>query len=134
MGLSVEPDVVVVLWSSLDAGRVRYAEAARRRPGRFVEIAGAPDLVVEVVSDGSEHKDTERLPRLYAAAGIPQMWLVDARGEELRFDVLALGDDGYQPVSPGKDSYRRSPCLGSPVRLARQAGRRSPWRYRLDIG
>lgn len=134
VGLSVEPDVVVVLWSSLDAGRVRYAQAARRQPGRFIEITGSPDLVVEVVSDGSEHKDTERLPHLYAEAGIPEMWLVDARGNELRFDVLVLGENGYRPVPPGDDAYRDSPCLGSQVRLVRQASSRSPWRYRLDIG
>lgn len=133
VGLSVEPDVVVVLWASLDAGRVHYTEAAGRRPGRFTEIAGAPDLVVEVVSDGSEHKDTERLPRLYAAAGIPEMWRVDARGEELRFDVLVLGEGGYHPIPPSADGFRHSLCLDAQVRLVRQAGGRSPWRYRLDI-
>lgn len=73
-GLSVEPDAVAVLWSSLEEDRVRYPEGSR--PGRHVEIEGAPDLIVEVVSDGSVKKDTVRLPKLYAAAGVPELWRV----------------------------------------------------------
>ncbi len=37
--------------------------------GRYVELEGAPDLVVEIVSDSSVAKDTQRLPPRYAAAG-----------------------------------------------------------------
>lgn len=65
--------------------------------------------------------------RLHAA-------IVDGdRGEDLRFDVLVLSDGQYKPVPPEADFYRRSPCLDSRVRLVRQAGQRSFWRYRLDI-
>src|SRR5262249_11377553 len=52
VGLSVEPDVVVVLWPTLQAGRIREVEAARAEEG-FVELEGAPDLIVEIVSNSS---------------------------------------------------------------------------------
>jgi Uma2 family endonuclease len=68
--LSVEPDVVVVLWPSLVSGRVRYVPS-RTNPDRSYEMEGAPDLIVEIVSDSSVSKDTRRLPRLYASAGVP---------------------------------------------------------------
>jgi Uma2 family endonuclease len=33
----------------------------------------APDLIVEIVSDSSTRKDEERLPPLYARAGIHEL-------------------------------------------------------------
>src|SRR5262245_12023841 len=48
-GLSVEPDVVVVLDATVEAGRVREVPSARGGTG-VVELEGAPDLVVEILS------------------------------------------------------------------------------------
>jgi Uma2 family endonuclease len=99
--LSVEPDVVVVLWESLQTGRVRYVPAASKEPDRYVEIEGAPDVVVEVVSDGSVKKDTQRLPGLYARAGIPELWIADIRDEEkVRFEIRILRDAEYVLAEP----------------------------------
>ncbi len=92
--LSAEPDVVVVSWESLDSGRAELVPK-RNRPGRYVEIQGAPDLVVEIVSDSSVGKDTKRLPRRYATAGVRELWLVDARGEQLRFEIRRLEGSAY---------------------------------------
>src|ERR1700709_2691767 len=39
--LSVEPDVVVVLWEALDSGRWGAVPAASGKPGRFIEMEGA---------------------------------------------------------------------------------------------
>ncbi|HXU44813.1 MAG TPA: Uma2 family endonuclease, partial [Thermoanaerobaculia bacterium] len=52
-GLSVEPDVVVVLWESLRQGRIREIPAAKAEADRFIELEEAPDLIVEIVSDSS---------------------------------------------------------------------------------
>jgi len=68
-GLSAEPDIVVVLWQSLQEGRVREVPAASGEPGRFVELEGASDLIVEIVSDRSVRKDLERLPQLLRRSG-----------------------------------------------------------------
>lgn len=130
--LSAEPDVVVALDESFDQGRLREIPSAGGQPGRFIELEGAPDLVVEILSDSSTGKDTRRLPPLYARAGIPELWLVDARGDELSFQVKTLEDAGYLPMEPDADGWRDSPVLGLKVRLSRTMTRRRRWRYVLE--
>ena len=119
----VEPDVVVVLWESLNAGRVRNVPSTPPRPGRYVELEGAPDLVVEVVSNSSVGKDRKRLPALYARAGVPELWLVDARGDTPAFEIRSLKAGGYQQVAadgPPPDGWTSSPVLGCRFRLQRR--------------
>lgn len=130
--LSAEPDVVVVLWESLETGRVRQVPAASGREGRFVELEGGPDLVVEVLSDGSERKDRDRLPPLYARAGVRELWQVDARGPELRFWISALETAGYRRLAAGPEGWIPSPVLGLEVRLDRQPSRHGTSRFRLE--
>lgn len=131
--LSVEPDVVVVLFPSLDEGRVRQVPAAAKGPGRFVEIEGAPDLVVEILSDSSVGKDTRRLPPRYAAAGVGELWLIDARGSELRLDVKILEGGAYRDSEPDVEGRARSPLLEGRVRLTRRPMPHSGWLYELDV-
>lgn len=128
--LSAEPDLVVILWEALESGRARHVPG--KTEGRVAEIEGAPDLVVEIVSDGSVRKDTERLPRLYALAGIPELWRIDARGADLRFEILTLDGAEYRRVGPEKDGWVPSPALGERFRLTRQPARHGTWRYRLE--
>jgi Uma2 family endonuclease len=93
--LSVEPDVVAVSDAAIDAGRVRLVPSSGGRPDRFTELEGTPDLVVEIVSDASVKKDTQRLPAAYHAAGIREFWLIDARGPEVRFTIHRWEPAGY---------------------------------------
>jgi Uma2 family endonuclease len=130
--LSVEPDVVVVFWETLDSGRLRYVPAASGEPDRYIEMEGAPDVVVEVVSNSSERKDLVRLPPLYAAAGIPELWLVDVRKKTILFEIRALGPDGYETVEPDAGGWRSSPRLGRRFRLVRKEVRPGRWIYRLE--
>jgi Uma2 family endonuclease len=130
--LSTEPDLIVVLWDSLDKGRVREVPTKRSRPERSVELEGAADLVVEVISDSSVGKDRTRLPPKYAVAGVPELWLADVR-RGLRFEVHVLGPEGYLRLEPDGDGWVRSPLLG-PVRLRRERRRPDRWSYRLDVG
>jgi len=112
----------VVLWESLEAGRIRKVPATPPVPGRHVELEGAPDLVVEVVSNSSVGKDRKRLPALYARAGVPELWLVDARGETPRLEIWALGEGRYEPVAAdgSAEGWTASPVLGCRVRLRRR--------------
>ncbi|MDP9122317.1 MAG: Uma2 family endonuclease [Acidobacteriota bacterium] len=130
--LSAEPDVVVVLWESLETRRVRYVPRAGGEPGRFAEIEGGPDLVVEIVSDSSVAKDTERLPLLYALAGVRELWLVDARGREPELTVHSREDGTYREVPPDAQGWRRSQVLALSCRLVRHPTRLSTWRYELE--
>ena len=133
--LSVEPDVLAVLWQSLESGRVRYLPRARGGAARSAEIEGGPDLVVEILSDSSMHKDTERLPRLYALAGVRELWLVDARDQQPHLAMLAmytLESGAYREVAPDARGHLLSPLLGHTFRLLRQPARFSTWRYQLE--
>jgi len=129
-GLSAEPDVVVVLWQSLRDGRVREVPAAS---GDFIELEGAPDLIVEIVSDRSVRKDRETLPVAYAAAGVPELWTVDARGPVLQFEIAILGPSGYQRQPVDADGWTPSPLLGRACRLVRRPSELGRWVYELEI-
>jgi hypothetical protein len=101
-------------------------------PENLTEIEGAADLVVEIVSNSSVGKDTKRLPRLYARADIPEIWITDARGRDLRFQIHTLRDRVYVPVEPEADGWMPSPRLGVAFRLVRQASPFTGWEYTLE--
>ena len=63
-GTVFEPDIVVVL----NAGRDKVTAS---------HIVGAPDLVVEVLSPGTQRYDRTTKREAYALAGIKEYWLVD---------------------------------------------------------
>jgi Uma2 family endonuclease len=131
-GLSVEPDIVVVLWESVELGRARHVPAAGKGPARFIEIEGAPDLVVEVVSDSSVVKDTRRLPERYARAGVREYWRIDARGDALVFEIQIQGESGFTCQVTDEEGWQPSGVLGCSFRLTRFPGRHSSWRYQLE--
>ncbi len=128
--LSAEPDVLVVLVDSLERGRVRLIRSAK--DDDVVEIAGAVDLVVEVVSRGSRDKDTRTLPPRYYRAGVGEYWLVDALGESPMLSVHVRGPDGFVENAPDDSGFRRSPFLGLAVRLVRQQERAGLVAYRVE--
>jgi len=132
-GLSAEPDIVVVLWQSIRDGRMREVPAASGAPGQFAELEGAPDLIVEIVSDRSVRKDRETLPATYAAAGVPELWTVDARGLVLQFEIAGLGRSGYERQPEDADGWIRSPLLGRACRLVRRPSEIGRWAYELEI-
>ena len=129
--LSGNPDVMFCSWAATQSGRVRYAERVKGS-NRFIEVVGSPDLVVEVVSRSSVSKDAVLLKKQYYLAGIQEYWLIDGRGETIDFQLLARGDQGFQPVSADADGYRRSEVLGGSFLLTRSLNRAGRFEYRLD--
>jgi len=115
--LSVEPNVVFLSAEARSSGRVRLVPKEGGRPGRYVELEGPPDLVVEIVSDASVTKDTRRLPGAYARAGIREFWLADARGPDLVFRIHHLAESGYAPAAPDAEGFQRSAVFGALFRL-----------------
>ena len=77
----VQPDVVYI---------------SRERVGVIVErgVEGAPDLVVEVLSPGTQARDRGVKMRRYAAAGIPHYWILDPATQVL--EAYRLGDQGHE--------------------------------------
>ncbi|NQU23988.1 MAG: Uma2 family endonuclease [Candidatus Nealsonbacteria bacterium] len=129
--VSAEPDVVFISEASLDSGRVRLVPKASGAADRYVELEGPPDLIVEIVSDSSARKDTERLPVAYYRAGVTEFWLIDARGDELLFHIHRRGPSQYEPVEPDADGYQHSAVLGSRYRLDRS--RNAKGRIEFDL-
>lgn len=121
------PDGVAVLWETIEAGRVQFV--VRRGAERSIE--GTPDWVMEVVSDSSVKKDTKTLRAKYHRAGIPEYWLIDARGEEILFQILLWRKNGYV-AAPIRDGWQKSKVFGRSFRLTRQRNRRGAWRYTLE--
>ena len=131
--LSVEPDVVFVSDESLDAGRVRMVAKETGEPRRYVELEGAADLIVEIVSDSSEAKDTVRLPAAYWRAGVPEFSLIDSRGETLLFRVHHAGLESHEPAAPDADGFQRSSVFGDAFQLLRNVDRRGRWTFDLLV-
>jgi Uma2 family endonuclease len=86
-----------------------YLSASRRDLIRD-QVDGAPDLVIEVLSPGSHHRDRVAKLRLYAMAGVGECWLVDPDTRTFEFLVNRRGrfvvsvpeDDVHaSPVVPG---------------------------------
>jgi Uma2 family endonuclease len=115
---SNEPDFMYCSVDSLKSGRVQTREFVEDS-GRFVELAGSPDLVVELVSRTSVRKDTKLLRDRYYAAGIGEYWLIDARGEEIDFKLLKRGKSGYLETTPDADGFLRSTVLNALFQLTR---------------
>jgi Uma2 family endonuclease len=129
-GLSAVPDLMFCLRASLKAGRVRWAEVVEES-GRYIEVRGSPDLVVEIMSDSSVRKDTQTLPPAYFAAGVHEYWLIDARRNRLNFQIFARGRRKFVLVKPDSKGYRRSHVLGGSFRLVRKEDPDTGSHYRL---
>ncbi len=82
-GTIVQPDVLVVL-------------ERRRDIITPTRIVGAPDLVVEVASPGTQTHDRSRKLSAYAEAGVPECWLADPDAETAELLVLAAEQKEYR--------------------------------------
>jgi Uma2 family endonuclease len=57
-----------------------------------MNVQGAPDLVIEVLSPSNAAFDRETKLQVYARAGVPELWYVDPDVRSI--EVLELGADG----------------------------------------
>lgn len=129
--LSAEPDIVFVSHQSIASGRVRLIPKTSGQPGRYVELEGGPDLVVEIVSDGSETKDTQRLPDAYFSAGVEEYWLVDVRGQTTIFRIHRRGKSCFEPVEQEADGFQSSHVFKCRFHLERSWNDAGFWEYDL---
>lgn len=130
--LSAEPDVVFLSNEALQSGRARLVPSVSGEEDDYIEIEGAADLVVEIVSNRSVVKDRRDLPPVYWQAGITEFWLVDARGAELSFCIQRHGDGGYEAAVVDADGFQHSAVFDRQFRLTRQRNRHGRWDYDLD--
>lgn len=83
----------------LTATKYREPDLVFLRPERIKNWKGQPagaDLVMEVVSEGQENRDRDYVNKRqeYAAAGIPEYWIVDP--QERKITVLARVGNEYR--------------------------------------
>jgi len=125
--LSAEPNGMFASQKSLRSGRVRWAQGRES-----LEVIGTPDMVLEVVSTGSVHKDTIALRELYAEAGIPEYWLVNPLRGQLAFDILRLSRGRY--VATRKSAgWTKSSVFGKSFRLVAEESTDDLPQYRLLV-
>ena len=73
-------------------------------------IQGAPDLVIEIISESSAYRDLVQKKKLYARFGVKEYWIV--LPEESSVEVYGLKDKVFMlHKSCGKDDTLKSPLL-----------------------
>jgi Uma2 family endonuclease len=127
--LSTEPDGTFCSFRAIEEKRVSLVEGLEEG---HVEIEGAPDMVLEVVSRYSVHKDTKNLRKLYWRAGIPEYWLVDARKPLLQFDILSWTERGYS-ATRRRQGWLKSKVFGRSFLLEAKPDRLGHPQYFLRL-
>lgn len=75
-----------------------------------LNIQGAPDLVMEVLSPSNPEYDRTLKYEIYAEAGVPEYWIIDPH--ERTIEVFALRDGGYEQLGRyGEGETARSELL-----------------------
>lgn len=95
-------------------------------------MIGTPDMVLEVVSTSSVNKDTVILRELYAAAGIPEYWLINPLGGRLEFDILKLSRGRYSATRKNA-GWIKSAVFGKSFRLLEAPGDQQLPQYELRM-
>jgi len=129
--LSTEPDLVFVSHSALSSGQARLVAKSSGEPGRYIELEGSPDLIVEIVSDASVTKDTRRLPEAYFRADLGEFWLADARCQKLVFQIHHRGQSGFQPAEADADGFQHSAASACSYRLDGTRNEQGQWAFDL---
>ena len=115
--LNSEPDGLFFTWETMRSGRLRLVE---RESQGIMELEGAADLVLEIVSKSSVRKDTVLLRDLYFKAGVQEYWLVDVRDGAMSFEILQRTPEGYVAVA-AVNGWIASQVLGKKFQLQKQS-------------
>lgn len=127
-GLSGNPDASFFTHEARLEGRVVLIEG---RIDGFTEVQGSPEMVLEVVSDGSIEKDLEILREDYFTAGVQEYWLVDARSSPPKFDILRRNSKAF--VTTKKVSgWVKSSVFGRSFRLTEGKDRSGDPKFTLE--
>lgn len=111
---SREPDIIVVLGENLQ----NLAEE------RFT---GAPDIVVEVISEDSVRRDRMEKFLEYEREGVREYWLIDSRPGHAAVDVFTLEQGSFVPLDANEEGWLESKVLpGFRVREAWFTGESLP--------
>lgn len=101
----VQPDLIVIL-------------AARKSIISPSKVIGAPDLVIEIISESMGRKDRELKLGLYQKAGVPEYWLVDPKSQQITvYRLIKSGQ--YESAGSFHDEVCYQAIQGVTVDLSR---------------
>jgi Uma2 family endonuclease len=96
---SREPDLMFMAKAHLD----RLTEE---------RVAGPPDLIIEIVSNDSMHRDRVDKFDEYEAGGVPEYWIIDNRPQQQRAWFYQLDENGrYQSAPVDNENVYHSAIL-----------------------
>ena len=128
--ISNEPDGVFAFWETFKTGKIR--NVATKTDDDYIELEGTPDWIMEIVSPSSVTKDKKTLRERYHRAGIGEYWLIDARGDQVDFQILVQGKDEYEPAKC-VGTWQISKVFGKQFRLRRITNELDDIDYRLQM-
>lgn len=128
--VSNEPDAFYATWETLKRGVLRDIATADGKD--VIELEGTPDWIMEIISPSSVTKDRKKLRKCYHRAGIPEYWLIDARGNDVEFDILVRGEEDYEPADI-VNGWQKSEVFGKRFRLRRIVDPAGKPDYRLQM-
>jgi len=85
-----------VVLSKVDVVQPDILFVSAGRQGILAEnyVAGAPDLVIEILSPSTESRDRIAKAKRYATFGVREMWLVDPTANTI--EVLVNSEEGFR--------------------------------------
>jgi len=129
--LSAQPDVFFLSYDTLDRQLATLTPSTDKDDDGYVEIEGALDLVVEIITDCSLKRDTNRLPRAYHRTGVREFWLVDARDDNLQFRLHRRGPNRFMAQPRDDRGFQTSQVFGRRFRFDRSRDERGNRRYNM---
>lgn len=88
---------------------ILFVKAERSQIVTRQNVAGAPDLVIEILSPGTARRDRREKLEAYAAFGVPHYWILDAERHTL--ESLELHEGGYVLIYLGRHNDVFAPTL-----------------------
>ena len=95
----VAPFDVVLTHSDVFEPDILYIAQERMHILTEANVQGAPDIVVEVLSDGTRRKDETKKRDQYERSGVSEYWLVDPGDYTVR--ILRLSGKQYERIIVG---------------------------------
>jgi Uma2 family endonuclease len=125
-GISNEPDAMFISKERIEKGL-----AVPTKGDKSMELSGAPDMALEVVSKTSYDKDMVDSIDLYAKAGIAEYWLVDSTIDTPELVIMRLVAGKY--VTARKhDGWVKSHVFARSFRLTSRMDDQGFSRFKLE--
>ena len=114
------PGVIFSEFSAVIPDIVFFSNERRAEIASGERITGAPDLIVEIVSPGSENEQRDRVAKrqLYGKYGVKEYWIVDPLQRTIEVYSLAGRNLKLQTVLREQDELTTSLLPGFSCRVA----------------